>query len=58
MPFLPLKDGHCFRANVAAMFERAKVEPVRIVHLVQAGGRQSRAQGLFAAFLKQSRAGS
>jgi LysR family hydrogen peroxide-inducible transcriptional activator len=45
-PFLSLKDGHCFRENVAAMFERAKVEPritfesgcfLTILNMVKAG---------------------
>ena len=45
-PFLSLKDGHCFRENVAAMFERAKLEPritfesgcfLTILNMVKAG---------------------
>ena len=45
-PFLWLKDGHCFRDNVAAMFQRAKIEPritfesgcfLTILNMVKAG---------------------
>jgi LysR family hydrogen peroxide-inducible transcriptional activator len=45
-PFLLLKDGHCFRQNVVAMFERARVEPritfesgcfLTILNMIKAG---------------------